>query len=218
MRMMDISLENRPLERLVKHGAQVLSTAELLAVVLKTGSKGENVVSLSQRILSTCDLSTAGLLELEKIKGIGRAKASQVLALMEFSKRLAVSKIECKAITCAQDVYDYSSPRLNSLDREHVVVLHLDTKNKVVKEEVVSVGHLNGALMHPREVFKTAVRESSASIVLVHNHPSGDCTPSDEDIAITQKIIAAGELIGIKVLDHVIVGKGEWWSWREKQL
>jgi DNA repair protein RadC len=220
MRIKDISLENRPRERLEKQGPSVLSDAELLAIILKTGNKTENVIDMSNRLISKYGfdkLSMCSLTELQEINGIGSAKASQILALFELNKRHSYSKTQGKPIKTAKDVFEHCSPKLSSSDREHFMILHLDTKNRVIKDEIVSVGALTGTIAHPREVFKSAIKESAHSVILVHNHPSGDPTPSDEDLKMTERLLEAGEILGIKVLDHVIIGKEEWWSWNEKK-
>ena len=215
MRIKDISLENRPRERLEKQGPSVLSDAELLAIILKTGNKTENVIDMSNRLLSKYSfdkLSMCSLTELQEINGIGSAKACQIIALFELNKRHSYSKTQGKPIKTAKDVFEHCSPKLSSSDREHFMILHLDTKNRVIKDEIVSVGALTGTIAHPREVFKSAIKESAHSVILVHNHPSGDPTPSDEDLKMTERLLEAGEILGIKVLDHVIIGKGAWYS------
>ncbi|CAD6492761.1 MAG: RadC-like JAB domain protein [Candidatus Argoarchaeum ethanivorans] len=220
MRIKDISKENRPRERFLKAGASGLSDAELLAVILQTGTRDENVIDMSNRLISKYGLdklSDLSLKELQEIKGIGPAKAMQIKALFEFNKRHAISKREEKPIKCARDVYDYALPLLSGKDREHFMILHLDAKNKVIKDEIISIGTLNASLVHPREVFKSAIKESANAIVLVHNHPSGDCGASLEDKEITEKLIAAGEVLKIKILDHVIIGRESYWSWKEEK-
>jgi len=219
MKIKDITPENRPRERLEKQGPSVLSDAELLAIILKTGNKTENVIDMSNRLISKYGfdkLSMCSLTELQEINGIGSAKASQILALFELNKRHSYSKTQGKPIKTAKDVFEHCSPKLSSTDREHFMILHLDTKNRVIKDEIVSVGALTGTIAHPREVFKSAIKESAHSVILVHNHPSGDPTPSDEDLKMTERLIESGEILGIEVLDHVIIGKEEWWSWNEK--
>ena len=219
MRIKDISLENRPRERLEKQGPSVLSDAELLAIILKTGNKDENVIDMSNRLISKYGvdkLSNCSLVELQEIKGIGNAKASQIIALFEFNKRHSLSKQNGKPIKTAKDVFEYCSPKLSGVDKEHFMILHLDTRNKIIKDEIVSVGTLNSSLIHPREVFKSAIKESANAIILVHNHPSGDAEPSEEDKKITDILFKAGELLSIKVLDHVIIGKDSWHSFKDK--
>jgi len=218
MRIKDISVENRPRERLEKQGVAVLSDAELLAVILKTGNRNENVIDMSNRLLAKygiAKLSSCSLKELQAINGIGSAKASQILALFEFNKRHNLAKHNGKPLRSAQDVFNYIEPKISNLDRECFMVLHLDTKNTVLKEEIVSVGTLNGAIIHPRELFKSAIKESANSVILVHNHPSGDPTPSREDKEVTERVIEAGKLLDIDVLDHVIIGNGSYWSFKE---
>ena len=215
MRIKDISVENRPRERLEKQGPSVLSDAELLAVILKTGNKDENVIDMSNRLISKYGvdkLSNCSLTELQEIKGIGNAKASQIIALFEFNKRHNISKQNGKPIKTAKDVFEYCSPKLSNLDREQFIILHLDAKNRIIKDDVVSIGALTGTIAHPREVFKSAIKESAHSVILVHNHPSGDPTPSNEDLKMTERLFEAGEILGIKVLDHVIIGRTEWFS------
>ncbi|MDO8538289.1 MAG: DNA repair protein RadC [archaeon] len=219
MRIKDISLENRPRERLERQGASVLSDAELLAVILKTGNKDENVIDMSNRLISKYGidkLCTCSLKELQEIKGIGNAKACQIVALFEFNKRHNLAKQNGKPIKTAKDVFDYCSSKMLGVDREHFMVLHLDTRNRITKDEIISIGTLNSSLIHPREVFKSAIKESTNAVILVHNHPSGDAEPSDEDKKITEVLSQAGKLLSIKVLDHVIIGNGTWYSFNEK--
>jgi DNA repair protein RadC len=219
MRIKDISKENRPMERLEKKGASTLSDAELLAVILKTGNKEENVIDMSNRLISKygiSKLSNCSLTELQEIKGIGKVKASQILALFEFNKRHNLSKINNNSIKCAKDVFEYASQKLPN-DKEHFMILHLDSKNRIIKDEIISIGILNASIIHPREVFKSAIKESANSIILVHNHPSGDPNPSKEDEDTSEKLFEAGNLLDIKVLDHVIVGKDEWFSFKENK-
>jgi len=220
MRIKDISLENRPRERLEKKGAASLSDAELLAIILKTGNKEENVIDMSNRLLSKYSvdkLSSCSLKELQEINGIGKAKASQILALFEFNKRHNLAKQNGKPIKSAKDVYEYASSKLNGVDKEHFMILHLDTRNRIIKDEIVSVGTLNSSLIHPREVFKSAIKESANAVIIVHNHPSGDTDPSQEDNEITERLFDAGELLSIKVLDHVIVGKEGYYSFKDNR-
>lgn len=210
MRIRDISKENRPRERLKEKGVEVLSNAELLAILLQTGSKKENVVDMCNRLLakySVENLSSCSLNELKEIFGIGDAKAMQIIALFELSKRIKGGNIAEKVITNARDVAEYYMEKLKDKKKEMFIAVFLDSKNKVIKDEVISVGTLNSSLVHPREVFLEAIKNSANALILVHNHPSGDCSASDEDLIVTQKIKEAGEVVGIKLLDHVVVGK-----------
>jgi DNA repair protein RadC len=219
MRIKDIIPENRPRERLEREGPAVLTYAELLALILKTGSKNENVIDMSNRLISKYGidkLSQCSLSELQEINGIGKAKACQIIALFELNKRNNFSKQTGRQIKTAKDVFEYCFPKLSGTDKEHFMILHLDTHNRVIKDEIVSVGALDSAIVHPREIFKSAIKESAYAIILVHNHPSGDPEPSEEDKTITERLFEAGELLGIKVLDHVIIGKKNYYSFSEK--
>ncbi len=219
MRICDIPLENRPRERLQKQGAEVLNDAELLAVILQKGTRTENVIDMSNRLIAKYGmdkLSDLSLTELQEIKGIGPAKAMQINAVFELNKRRNISKRTGKPIKSAQDVFEYASPILIGKDKEHFMILLLDSRNNIIKDEIVSIGTLNASIIHPREIFKLAIKESANAIILVHNHPSGDPTPSTEDERITEKLIEIGELMNIEILDHVIVGKEKWWSWKKK--
>ena len=219
-RIKDICQDERPREKLERYGPDSLSNDELLALILRTGHQRENAIEMSNRLINEYGLdklSDLALNELQEIKGIGFAKACQIIALFEFNKRHAISKRDEKPIKCAKDVYEYALPLLSGKDKEHFMILHLDSKNRVIKDEIISIGILNASLVHPREVFKSAIKESANAIVLVHNHPSGDYTPSQEDKEITERLFKAGEVLNIKVLDHVIIGKEGYWSWKEKE-
>ena len=221
MRIKDISKENRPRERLEKNGVHVLSDAELLAVIFKTGNKQENAIEMSDRLITKYGidkLNDLSLKELQEIRGIGPAKAMQMKALFEFNKRHNLSKVNNLPIKTAKDVFLYASEKLADNKKEHFMVLHLDTRNKIIKDEIISIGTLNASIIHPREVFKSAIKESANSIILVHNHPSGDSEPSMEDREITEKLMEAGEILNIKVLDHVIIGKDNYHSFKENKL
>jgi DNA repair protein RadC len=219
-RIKDICQDERPREKLERYGPDSLSNDELLALILRTGHQRENAIDMSNRLINEYGLdklSDLALKELQEIKGIGPAKACQIIALFEFNKRHAISKRDEKPIKCAKDVYEYALPLLSGKDKEHFMILHLDSKSRVIKDEIISIGILNASLVHPREVFKSAIKESANAIVLVHNHPSGDYTPSQEDKEITERLFEAGEVLNIKVLDHVIIGKEGYWSWKEEE-
>ena len=213
MKLKEIPFYNRPRERLKRSGVSVLSDAEVLALVLGSGVRGSNVLDLSNRLLKQGlrRLSSLSLQELQVLKGVGFAKACQLKALFEFSNRF--SKLERNGystiVRSSEDVHNMFYDELKDKKREHLYVLLLDTKNKVIGRKLVSVGTLNQSLVHPREVFKEAIKASANAIILVHNHPSGDCEPSAEDEEITRKMREAGEVVGVKVLDHVIVGTGQ---------
>ena len=208
MRIQDISPENRPRERLKQNGVEALSNSELLAVVLQKGTPKENVIDMSNRLLVKYPidkLPECSLTELKDIPGIGDAKAMQILALFELSKRIKGGSIAEKVVKNSEDIGKYYMEKLRDKKKEYFIAVFLDSKNKIIKDEVISVGTLNASLVHPREVFKEAIRNSANSIILVHNHPSGEGEPSLEDYEITRKMKEASEIIGIALLDHVIV-------------
>ncbi|MGB9940657.1 RadC family protein [Methanosarcina sp.] len=220
VRIHDIPEEERPRERLIRNGPESLSNAELLGVILRTGSREENVVSLSSRIFteySIKQLSLANISKLMQVHGVGKAKAAQIAAVFELARRLETFAEEPKRKICSpRDVYALMYPKMREQKKEKFITLCLDTKNQILKEEVVSVGSLNASIVHPREVFKSALLESSASVIMVHNHPSGDPSPSREDIMVTEKMVEGGKLLGIDVLDHIIIGDGRYVSLKDE--
>ena len=224
MKIKDLPDSSRPRERFLKHGPEALSEAELFAILLRTGTrgkkgeKGENVIEMSDRLINEYGLDKlldSSLVELQKINGIGPTKAMQILTIAELQKRINQSKTPVKKITNAKDVFNLFHDKLKDEKQEHFYVLILNNQNHIIKEEFVSKGVLDSAIVHPREVFKPAIKHSASKIILVHNHPSGNAQPSQEDLEITKKLVEAGKLIDIKVLDHVIIGNGNWWSWLE---
>jgi DNA repair protein RadC len=217
----DVPNDERPRERMQQFGAQALSNAELLAILLRTGTFAESAVRLAQKVLleagSLRNLVDMSMDQLKTIKGIGSAKAIQIQASIELGRRLArTSMTDTVTIRSPQDVASYLMEDLRYLQKEHFVVLFLNTKNHVVAQETLSMGSLNASIVHPREVFRAAIKRSSASIICVHNHPSGDPTPSPEDIAMTTRLVEAGQIIGIEVLDHIILGDQNFVSLKEK--
>ncbi|MBU3907327.1 MAG: DNA repair protein RadC [Nanoarchaeota archaeon] len=218
MKIKDLPDSSKPRERFLKYGPEVLSDAELFAIILRTGSKGENVVDMSNRLIAEYGLDKlfeCSLKELQEIKGIGPSKAMQILTIAELQKRTNQAKKPVKKITCAKDVFDYFHERLKDEKQEHFYVLMLNNQNNIIGEHLVSKGILDASILHPREVFKPAIKNSASKIILIHNHPSGDPEPSGEDLDITEKLVKAGEELGIKVLDSVIIGGERWWSWKE---
>ena len=219
LRIHDMQKEERPRERLIKSGATALSDSELLAIILRTGSRQENVITLCQRLLKEYNLkqlSQINLNQLMKIHGIKESKASQIAACFEIARRLeSFNGSEKPKINSPEDVYRLIYPRMREQKKEMFIELCLDTKNQVIKEETISIGSLNANIVHPREVFKMALAESAAHIIVAHNHPSGDPTPSREDIEITKKLVETGSIMGITVLDHVIIGDGRHFSMKE---
>jgi len=222
VRIHDLPVDERPRERLIKHGAESLSNAELLAIILRIGTKEDNVINLSNRILrdyTLPQLSRAGVSELSKIHGIKTAKATQVVACFELARRLeSYSETAKPRIKTPEDAYKLIAPKLRNLKKETFKALYLDTKNQLIREETISIGSLDASVVHPREVFKTAIQESASSVILAHNHPSGDPEPSREDIELTRRLREAGSIMGIEVLDHIIVGDGRYISLNEKKL
>ena len=220
MRIHDMPKQNRPRERFLKHGPQALSDAELFAIILRTGSKGENVIDMSNRLIAEHGLDKlfeCSLAELQGIKGIGPSKAMQLLAMAELGKRHAQVKHPVKKITCAKDVFDLFHDRLKDEKQEHFIVLMLNTKNHIIGEQLISKGTMDSTIFDAKTIFKPVLKNSASKIVLIHNHPSGDPTPSREDLDITKRIINAGNSLDINVVDHVVIGKEEYWSWRDKQ-
>jgi DNA repair protein RadC len=221
MKIKDIPKENRPREKLIKSGAENLSDAEILALILEKGTKKENVIEMSQRLIDFYtleSLSECSLKELRDIDGIGFAKACQIKALFEFNKRHNQSKNKKNKISCAEDVFNLMHERLKDEKQEHFYIIMLDTKNNIIQNPVlITKGILDASIVHPREIFKPAIKNSASKIILVHNHPSGDPTPSREDIEITHKLISFGDELGIKVLDSIVIGRNEWRSWEEKR-
>ncbi|PWB50397.1 MAG: hypothetical protein C3F06_12575 [Candidatus Methanoperedenaceae archaeon] len=219
IKILDMQKDERPRERLIKNGASALSDSELLAIILRTGSKQENVINLSQRILKEYNikqLSQANLKQLMRIHGIKESKAAQITACFEIARRLESFKEgEKQKINSPEDVYRLIYPKMREQKKELFIELCLDTKNRIIREEVISVGSLNANIVHPREVFKLALAESAAHIIVVHNHPSGDPAPSREDIEITKKLAQTGIIMGITLLDHVIIGDGRHFSMKE---
>jgi len=211
--MKELPPELRPRERLLTEGPEALSAAELLGILLGIGSKEQTAVELGQQVISESGglfgLHGASVHDLKEVHGIGEAKACIVLAAVEFGKRLGrVRNPGRPVISSPADVDGLLRGRIANLDRENFVVVLLNTKNEVLGFPTVSVGTLSASLVHPREVFKPAIRASAAGVVLAHNHPSGRVGPSREDREVTRRLKEASEIIGIEVLDHVILGDG----------
>lgn len=219
----DIPEGERPRERMLRQGASALSSAELLAILLRTGTVAESAVRLAERILresgSLRSLTDMRLEQLTAIKGVGPAKALQIQAGIELGRRLArTSDEERPVIRSPHDAADLLVEELRFLKKEHFVCLFLNTKNHVIGRETISVGSLNATVVHPREVFRSAIQRCSASIICAHNHPSGDPTPSKEDIELTARLTEAGDIVGIELLDHLIIGDRSFISLKEKGL
>lgn len=217
----DIPKIDRPREKLARVGPDALGNTELLAVILGSGTKQQNVLNVAGKILKKYgagNLTKLSVNELKKNPGIGHTKACQLVAMFEFCRRTLSDHGEIEDnISCPQDVYDLTK-EIRKLKKEHFVVLYLNAKNRVIKKETVSIGTLNASLVHPREVFEPAVGASTANIILVHNHPSGDLEPSQDDVGLTERLVGAGEIMGIEVLDHIIIGAKGFLSMKEKNF
>lgn len=217
----DFPQDERPRERFVQNGPESLSNHELIAILLRTGTKDESVLQLANRLLTHFEglrlLKDASLDEITAIKGIGSAKAIQVLAAVEIGRRISKLTYDDRyIIRSPEDGANYVMHEMRFLSQEHFVCLYLNTKNQVLHKQTIFIGSLNTSIVHPREVFKEAFRRSAASIICIHNHPSGDPTPSREDIDVTKRLAESGKIIGIDVLDHLIIGENKFVSLKEK--
>ena len=221
MKIKDLPKSDRPREKLIAKGAENLKDSELLAILLRTGKTGKNVIEIASQILSK--YSKKRLLQmtyddLSKISGIDSAKATTLLAAFELSKRaLEVNDTNLPVINTAKDAAAQLTD-MRDLKKEHFVVLYLNAKNQLAHKETISMGTLNANLVHPREVFEPAVRYLAAQVVISHNHPSGDPKPSDADLEITKRLVEAGKMMGIEVVDHIIVTKNSFLSFKEEHL
>lgn len=217
--------EERPRERLAKWGAHTLSETQLLAIILITGdtASGLSAVDLARSLLAHFEtlrgIDAASVAELCAVKGIGLAKATQVKAALELGRRLMASGEQKRSqFRNGREVFAYYRPLLANVKKEIFKSVLLDSKNRIMKDVTISEGSLTASIVHPREVFQPAIRESAAAVIFVHNHPSGDPTPSREDLEITRRLVQVGELIGIKVLDHIIVGEEGYVSFVDRGL
>ncbi|WP_435390826.1 RadC family protein [Jeotgalibacillus haloalkalitolerans] len=213
--------EDKPRERFINQGPQSLSNQELIAILLRTGSKEESVINLANKLLQEFNglrsLKEASFDEMTSIKGIGHAKAVQVLAAVEVGRRIANITFEDRfTIRSPEDGATFLMNEMRFLTQEHFVALYLNTKNQIIHQQTIFIGSLNSSIVHPREVFKEAFKRSAASIICAHNHPSGDPSPSKEDIDVTRRLVECGKMIGIEVLDHLIIGEKKYVSLKEK--
>ena len=218
----DLPEEERPREKLLKYGVESLSTTELLALILGTGYQSSTALDLANQLLAKSSglscLINQSVEELKEIRGIGLAKAAQLKAVGQLSKQLSSSEVKLKQIKSPQEVAQILIPRLGHLAQEKFEIILLNTKNKIMGVKEISRGSLNSSIVHPREVFRIAIKRSSASIILAHNHPSGDLTPSQEDINLTKRLVKTGKIVGIEVLDHLIIANKSYSSLKEKNL
>ncbi len=219
MKIKDLPKVDRPREKLEKYGPERLSDSELLAILLRTGSEGINVVELSGKILrkfSGVGLAKASAKELKNTFGLGSAKACEIVACYELGRRHLQNK-QSVLLLSPKDVWDELKD-IRDHKKEHFVIFFLDSRNQEIKREIISIGSLNANLVHPREVFEPAVRHLAAQVIIAHNHPSGDPEPSEGDSIITQKLVEAGKLLDIEIIDHVIVTPKKFYSYRENKL
>lgn len=224
-RIKDWPEDERPRERLIRFGSSTLSDAQLLAIVLRTGhsTQGLSALDLARNLLSSFgslrNLDSASISEICAIKGIGHAKAAEIKACLEIGKRfVAETNVSNVKFRTSEDVYNFYFPHMKNLKKELFKLLLLDNKHKIIKEITISEGSLTASLVHPREVFNPAIRESAAAVIFVHNHPSGDPAPSQEDKDLTQRLIKASEYIGIRVLDHIIIGDKDYFSFVDHKI
>ena len=223
MMVKDLPFEEQPKNKLAMYGASSLSNAELLSLLISQGSKQESELRLAEKVLAKCkDLGISGMVhmsvkELASIPGMTKAKSSRILAAVELSRRLAMDEAtKVDVIHGPEDAASYAMPRFRFEQREHFAVMLLNTKNHVLGLTDVSVGSLTASIVHPREVFQAALRYAAASMILLHNHPSGDPSPSQEDINVTQRLVKAGKIMDVPVLDHIILGHNRFVSLKEK--
>ncbi len=219
----DLPLEERPREKLMNHGSDTLSNAELLAILIRTGSQNDSAVQVATRVLTQSgglrNLPDLALEDLQKNKGIGPDKAVTIKAALELGSRLATMPRDLAgSITNPRQAADLFMEELRYKKKEYFKILLLNTKNHIISKEEISVGSLSASIVHPREIFIIPLRKSAASVILIHNHPSGDPSPSQEDLDVTRRLVDAGNILGIAVRDHIIIGDGCFFSFRERGL
>lgn len=226
IKIKDLPESERPYEKLLNRGVESLSDAELLAVIIKSGTKNLRSVEVAQYILqlNKYEKGLAGLYnlsiqQLEQVEGVGKIKALQIVAMLEFSKRISRQQAFKEfQITSPNSLAKVYMEEMRYFKQEHFKSVYLDTKNNIMGDRDVTIGTVNSTIVHPREVFRDAIKCSAASIIVLHNHPSGDPTPSKEDIEITQRLFEAGRLIGIELLDHIIIGDRKYISFKQQKL
>ncbi len=218
----DLPKEERPRERLIKFGEQALSAQELLQVILGRGIAGESVAVTAQKLLtqfgSLKRLSEASVEELSSVKGIGPAKATQIKAVFEIGRRIATEtpSYKGKELNDPKKVYRLIKSKLKDYHKEHFYIIPINSRNFSITE--ISVGSINASIVHPREVFAEAIKNKAVSVIFAHNHPSGDPEPSEDDLAITKRLVETGKVVGIEVVDHIIVAGNSFLSFKEKGL
>lgn len=221
MPLKDIPTDEQPREKLIKYGVLSLSNAELLAIILRVGNRNQSVLELSRKILekfSIKDLSEITPEQLSQFDGIKTAKAAQVIACFELARRLASYREEKIVVANSKDIADLLMPELRYKTKEHLIGIYLDKRNHVIRKEIITIGILDSSPVHPREVFVPAIQSSSKSVIIAHNHPSGSIAPSNEDIQMTKRLVQAGKIIGIEILDHIIIGENDFFSFKDKGM
>lgn len=217
----ELPVEERPREKMIREGASGLSNAELLAIILRTGTASKSAIDLANDIIKSCsnDLSEIGVKTIEElclIEGIGPSKACQVLAGIEFGRRLKRSEFKTKQkVNSPQAIHEFFKSEMQFEKVEKFIVVFLNVKNEIMSWEIISIGSLNASIVHPREVFNRAIKKSAAAIIAVHNHPSGYPTPSREDFGVTTRLSEAGNIVGIHLIDHIIIGRESYYSFKE---
>lgn len=219
----EMPIEERPRERFLKYPIDTIKTEELIAIILRTGSKNESVIELSKKVLYSYrnlkTISSAPLKDLTKIKGIGLSKAIQIKAAIELGKRTQLESFDTVVkLVSPEAIFLFLKDHLEMKMQEHFIAIYLNTKGELIKKETLFIGSLNSSLVHPREVFKYAVIHSAAAIIIAHNHPSGDPTPSKNDIEVTNVIKENSKMMDILLMDHVIIGRNRYFSFKEKGL
>lgn len=219
----DLAQTDRPRERLISVGAEVLSTAELLAIVLRNGTTGESVLRMAERLLIQFNhlpgLARATITELTEVKGVGAAKAAEIKAALEIGRRLVASAPEERPrVASPDDAFHLLKSEMMFLDQEHLRLILLDTRNRVLRTPTIYVGSLNSSAIRVGELFRAAIRENAAAFIVAHNHPSGDPSPSPEDINVTRQIVQAGRLLDVDVLDHIVIGHNRFVSLKQRGL
>ncbi|MDO5047929.1 MAG: DNA repair protein RadC [Anaerococcus sp.] len=217
----DLDLDDRPREKLIREGYEALSDEELLAIIISTGSRNKNAIDLAREILDTFSYDQLKEIEVEEltlIDGIKEAKASKIVASLQLGSRIS-EKILSKKIEIIEkssQVYELMKDKLEFSKKEHFYAILLDTKNVIITKDLISIGDLNTTIVNPREVFKQAIKKSAKSIILVHNHPSGNPRPSLNDMKITRRLVKAGEILDICVIDHIIIGQARYYSFKKE--
>ncbi len=222
----DLPQSDRPRERLMRMGPEALSSTELLAIIMRTGARGDSVLMTSQKLLSEFgnlqSIAQASVAEICRVRGIGEAKAIEIKAALELGKRLYDPDYGLdgpgKPVQTPEEAYKSMQSKLSGKKKEHFYVLCLNTRGRVNDTRQVSIGNLDSSLVHPREVFKDAISTYASTVIFVHNHPSGDLEPSAEDINLTKRLVEAGELLGIPVIDHIIVSDKGYTSLKSRNL